>query len=259
MTVEERLECLERRANRYRNALVLLVMSVCAVALIGATFDDGIIRGKELWITNSEGKDVIYAGFDTDGDGLLRVLSKTGKDVIWAGADPWGDGRLKVYGKTGKELIYAGGDGDGNGRIVVVDDQGDRAVVIYAKSYYVGRGGGQLNIYNQDSGILPEIEIGGNSIKIRDGRIALVGDLYWSTIDNGHYTLRFKRGDKWKDLIKIGPHLDWEGGAGVYGGAIQVMNQTEDSVVQLLTDEYGNGVVYAGNRKGKGKTLQPGP
>ena len=37
MTVEERLECLERRANRYRNALVLLVMSVCAVALIGAT------------------------------------------------------------------------------------------------------------------------------------------------------------------------------------------------------------------------------
>jgi hypothetical protein len=48
MTVEERLECLERRANRYLNALVLLVMSVCAVALIGATFDDGIIRGKEL-------------------------------------------------------------------------------------------------------------------------------------------------------------------------------------------------------------------
>jgi hypothetical protein len=25
------------------------------------------------------------------------------------------------------------------------------------------------------------------------------------------------------------------------------------------TDEYGNGVVYAGNRKGKGRTLEPGP
>ena len=52
MTIEQRLECLERRANRYRNALVLLVMSVCSVALIGATTDDGIIRGKGLFISD---------------------------------------------------------------------------------------------------------------------------------------------------------------------------------------------------------------
>ena len=49
MTIEQRLERLERRANRYRNALVLLVMSVCSVALIGATTDDGIITGKGLF------------------------------------------------------------------------------------------------------------------------------------------------------------------------------------------------------------------
>ena len=48
MTIEQRLECLERRTNRYRNALVLLVMSVCAVALIGTTTDDGIIRAKSI-------------------------------------------------------------------------------------------------------------------------------------------------------------------------------------------------------------------
>ena len=35
MTIEQRLERLERRTNRYRNALVMLVMSVCSVALIG--------------------------------------------------------------------------------------------------------------------------------------------------------------------------------------------------------------------------------
>jgi len=48
MTIEQRLECLERRVKRYRNALVLLVMIVCSVALIGATTDDGIIRGKGM-------------------------------------------------------------------------------------------------------------------------------------------------------------------------------------------------------------------
>ena len=55
MTIEQRLERLERRANRYRNALVLLAMSVCAVGLIGATTDDGIIRAKGLIVTNDEG------------------------------------------------------------------------------------------------------------------------------------------------------------------------------------------------------------
>ncbi len=43
------------------------------------------------------------------------------------------------------------------------------------------------------------------------------------------------------------------------GGAIAVFNKTGEGVVQLRADEYGNGVVYAGNRKGEGRTLQPGP
>ena len=79
MTIEQRLERLERRANRFRNALVLLVMSVCSVALIGATTDDGIIRGKGLVITNDEGTPLIAAGADGDGHGFLAVKSKMGK------------------------------------------------------------------------------------------------------------------------------------------------------------------------------------
>jgi hypothetical protein len=43
------------------------------------------------------------------------------------------------------------------------------------------------------------------------------------------------------------------------GGIIDVENKTGEKVVQLYADEYGNGVVGAWNRKGKGRTLQPGP
>ena len=43
------------------------------------------------------------------------------------------------------------------------------------------------------------------------------------------------------------------------GGAIAVFNKTGEGVVQLGADEYGNGVVGAWNRKGNGRTLQPGP
>ena len=43
------------------------------------------------------------------------------------------------------------------------------------------------------------------------------------------------------------------------GGMVAVFNKTGESVVQLLADEYGNGLVGAWNRKGKGRTLKPGP
>ena len=48
-------------------------------------------------------------------------------------------------------------------------------------------------------------------------------------------------------------------GVGENGGYLEVFNKTGEVVVGLHTDEYGNGVVDAYNRKGKGRTLQPGP
>ena len=43
------------------------------------------------------------------------------------------------------------------------------------------------------------------------------------------------------------------------GGVVDVSNKTGESIVQIHADDYGNGVVGAYNRKGKGRTLQPGP
>ena len=56
-----------------------------------------------------------------------------------------------------------------------------------------------------------------------------------------------------KKLVKLGSSDN--------GGLVLVYNKTGEDVVQLGVDEYGNGVVGAHDRKGKGKgrTLQPGP
>ena len=97
---ERRLSQLERRANRYRNALVLLVVGLCGVAVVGATSDDGIIEGiiegKALYLRNEEGVIVAGLGADDDGNGLLQVFSKTGTTLINAGAGFEGDGKLQV-------------------------------------------------------------------------------------------------------------------------------------------------------------------
>ena len=42
------------------------------------------------------------------------------------------------------------------------------------------------------------------------------------------------------------------------GGRLNIVNKTDETVVQLKADEYGNGYVGAFNRKGRGRTLQPG-
>ena len=43
------------------------------------------------------------------------------------------------------------------------------------------------------------------------------------------------------------------------GGLVEVFNTAGEDVVQMYADDYGNGVVGAYNRKGIGRTLEPGP
>ena len=43
------------------------------------------------------------------------------------------------------------------------------------------------------------------------------------------------------------------------GGMIYVSNKTGETIAVMVADEYGNSVVGAYNRKGMGRTLQPGP
>jgi hypothetical protein len=113
MSIEQRLTDLERKANRFRNAFVLTVLTLAGVVLLGATTDDvqDVVRTKRLEVLNEAGDIAILA--DGNGDGLLTVNSKAGKNLIHAGSSEDGNGLLKVSSKTGKNLIYAGGSEDG--------------------------------------------------------------------------------------------------------------------------------------------------
>ena len=56
---------------------------------------------------------------------------------------------------------------------------------------------------------------------------------------------------KGKELVRLG--------ATDNGGIISIYNKTGEGIVDMHADEYGNGLVGAWNRKGKGRTLKPGP
>ena len=125
-TLEQRVAELERRATRYRNALVLMVVGVCAVAVVGATTDDGVIRGQYLFLGNEQGETVVWAGASASGNGLLKVTSKTGTDLIYAGASANGTGFLfNGYNKAGEAVVQLSVDDYGNGVVGAYNRRGE--------------------------------------------------------------------------------------------------------------------------------------
>jgi hypothetical protein len=181
--LEQRITELERRTTRYRNMLVALVVGICAVAVVGATTDDGIIRGRILMIENQKGKPVVVVKADDavgegPGNGGVYISNSEGKLAVILLVDGYGNGDLRVFSKSMTPLVQAGALDDGHGALKVYSNDGDLRTGIAG---------------NED------------------------------------------------------------------GFQISGFNKTGDEVVHAYTDEYGNGVVGAYNRKGMGKTLEPGP
>ena len=248
--LEERMEILEHRVNRYRSLTLLLGLCLTALVLMGATDDEvqefGNIRAKKielmgdegnvamllrsykgdglLIVSSKEGQELIYAGADVDGDGLLIVSSKEGQELIYAGAEGDGDGLLAVSSRKGKRLIGAGADVVGNGRLIVSSKEGQELIYAGASESEDGN----LSVYSK------------KGQKLIHAGVGVAG--------NGLLTVHSQEGQK---LIYAG--ADRAGN----GAAVELFNKTGETVVRLYADDNGNGVVGAFNRKGKSKTLKP--
>ena len=107
-----------------------------------------------------------------------------------------------------------------------------------------GHGGGALRIANS-SGLVTlftEQNSAGNNI------LRMSSEMGYSTIVGGVVTIASRKGEGQVSIFNS-----------ENGGYVSLTNKTGEEIVQIYADEYGNGVVGAYNRKGKGRTLQPGP
>ena len=93
-------------------------------------------------------------------------------------------------------------------------------------------------------------------------------------VNDGGDGLVWTQSAKGKNLVELTSTVDGNGTVSTYqpngkelvtlnstdsGGVVQVSNKTGEPIAQMRADDYGNGVVGAWNRKGKGRTLEPGP
>ena len=186
MTVEQRLDQLEKRNKRLTVGLTMMVVVVCAVVTMAATGDkDGrfdmvtanTVVARSIYVANDAREMVVVLGATDTGDGLVYTRSAKGKDLVMLSATEGDYGAVSTYQPNGKALV----------------------------TLSATEGGGSVTTYQP----------------------------------NG------------KELVKLGTSDN--------GGLVYVFNKTGQRIAEMIADEYGNGLVGAWNRKGKGRTLQPGP
>ncbi len=111
MTVEQRLDQLEKRNKRLTIALTMTVVAVAAVVTMAATGEkDGefdtvtanAVVARTIYVTNDAGDIVVILGATNGGNGLVKVYNKTGEGIADMRAGPDGNGVVWAGNRKGK-------------------------------------------------------------------------------------------------------------------------------------------------------------
>ena len=129
MTIEERIERLERTNRRYRLMFTLLgVVAICAVG-ISATQDDGIpdvIQAKAFEVVDDEGKRLAKL-YDNQGNGILETFNDKGRQIVMLGVSVNRAGFVSIFNDKGKQLVRLG-TREGYGGIITYNGKGNTIV-----------------------------------------------------------------------------------------------------------------------------------
>ena len=147
MTVEQRLEQLEKRNKRLTVALTMTVVAMCAVVTVAAkddkisTFDK--VKARYIAVTNEAGEIVVTLGANDAGGGLVRTMSAKGKDLVNLTSTDSG-GTVKTYHPNGKPLVALTASADGDGFIETNQPNGKPLMKLGSSD-----DGGLVHVYNK--------------------------------------------------------------------------------------------------------------
>ena len=155
MTVEERLDLLERSVRRWRWATLgsltcLLVLLPGLAWVIWGTHSS--IRTKALYVVNDKGY-AIELTTSAEGDGLISVNDHASYPRVMFGNSQKGFGKLELYTGQSQRLVMIGGTGSG-GQVAVFNNTGHRVVDMQAKK----TNSGAIVVSDFDGNIVQGIE-----------------------------------------------------------------------------------------------------
>lgn len=134
-TLQERMERIEKQNRCLKSCMVVLVLSLLALAVMGAKAGprDGHFRqiiAEGISIVNGAGQELILIGFRKEAGTGIRILNKAGKSVLGIGitADEGGSG-IMVADKEGRPRIGLGMD-EGVPSVALTDENGKKILAL---------------------------------------------------------------------------------------------------------------------------------
>ena len=150
MTVEQRLDQLEKRNKRLTAALTVMAVMMCAVVTMAAKYrveKEGLfemVATRHINVMNDAGKVVVTLSANDDGNGMIRTRSAKGNDLVDLTSTEGGNGAVKTYQPNGKPMVAISTTGTG-GMIKVYNKTGETIADMGADDY----GNGLVGAYNR--------------------------------------------------------------------------------------------------------------
>ena len=148
MTMEQRMDQLEKRNKRLTVGLTMMAVVVCAVVTMAATGDKNgdfnTVTARKIVAKNHAGDIVAALGADPDGAGYLMTISDLGTPLVTLASTVNGNGTVTTSRPNGKDLVDLT-SGENGGMIVVHNKTGEEIVQMGADEY----GNGVVGAYNR--------------------------------------------------------------------------------------------------------------
>jgi hypothetical protein len=133
MTVEERLERLEKRLRRGRFTSLMLWLAVGGLSG-GLAFEHfgvhSLVRARRLEIVNDKAA-AIELTTSVDGDGMMNLRDGMQLPRVTLGTSQKGNGLIELYTGSKQKLVSVGGTGSG-GQVAVYNVSGSKVVDMQA-------------------------------------------------------------------------------------------------------------------------------
>ena len=148
MTLEQRLEQLEKHNKRLTTALTLTVVAMCAAATVAATgekvdkFDT--VTARTIFVENDAGYTIVFLGANIVGDGVVGTRTAEGKQLVMLNSEPGDIGSVYTYQPNGNKLVRLSAS-DNGGVINVYNKTGEAIADLKADEY----GNGVVGAYNR--------------------------------------------------------------------------------------------------------------
>ena len=148
MSIEQRLEQVEKQTKRLRIAVVVLATALCGVVSMAVTeSEDGYfdaVYAKRIFVLNEKGEMEVGL-INTDNGGSIATFGLEGEPLVALDATIYTEGKITLYGDTPGALVQLGSTGDGDGSIETYAQKTGKPLIRMTGT----DDGGELRVYNK--------------------------------------------------------------------------------------------------------------